>query len=105
MYGLNCSARFCTNDPGAFCYTQQWGKEQAWCRLDMGYKTLFPTITGGIFEFGFTDAILQMWAAFVAELDGRKVEFGCFTPEETALSHAVHTAALQSQKEQRIITL
>lgn len=105
VYGLNCSARFCTNDPGAFCYTQQWGKEQAWCRLDMGYKTLFPTITGGIFEFGFTDAILQMWAAFVAELDGRKVEFGCFTPEETALSHAVHTAALQSQKEQRIITL
>lgn len=105
VYGLDCSAKFCTNDPNAFYYTQQWGKEQAWCRLDMGYQSLFPTITGKIFEFGFSDAILQMWAAFLSELDGRQVEFGCFTPEETLLSHRVYTAALQSHKEQRTISL
>ena len=35
--------------------------KQAWHVEDIGYQTAYPTITGGIFEFGFTDAILQMW--------------------------------------------
>lgn len=59
---------------------------------------MLPTITGSIFEFGFSDAILQMWGAFMSELDGRQVAFGCFTPEETAKSHAMLTAALKSNK-------
>ena len=65
----------------------------------MGYETAFPTITGGIFEFGFTDSILQMWASFVTELAGEKLpgRFAqCVTPEETALSHRLFTAALAS---------
>ena len=94
--GLLESARFSTNDPNAFHYTQNVGKEQAWCRLGVGYKPQFRTITGSIFEFGFTDAILQMWAAFVLELSGEKVTFGCVTPEETRLSHRLQTAALES---------
>ena len=52
-----------------------------------------------IFEFGFADAILQMWAAFLAEregaLDGR---FGCATPEEALDSHRIFAAALRSGK-------
>ena len=66
---------------------------------------MIPTITGSIFEFGFTDAILQMWATFIQEIEGKEVEFGCFTPEETILSHKVNTAALQSWKEKRAIEI
>lgn len=105
VYGLDCSARFNSNDPNAFSYTQAWGKEQAWCRINVGYKPLFPTLTGGIFEFGFTDAILQMWCAFLMEIEGRDVAFGCCTPEETKLSHAIQTAALQSHREKRAVEI
>ena len=59
--GINGSARFSTDDPNGFYYTESWGKEQGWCRVNLGYRTMIPTITGSIFEFGFTDAILQMW--------------------------------------------
>jgi len=105
VYGMNCAAKFSTNDPNGFFYTQSWGREQAWCRVTVGSKPLFPTITGSIFEFGFSDAILQMWAAYIRELCGEKVAFGCFTPEETLLSHDMLTAALVSQKESRAVAL
>lgn len=105
VYGLNCSAKFNSNDPNGFHYTQAWGKEQAWCRVNMGYKPMTPTITGSIFEFGFTDAILQMWAAFIQEIEGKEVSFGCFTPEETELSHKLNTAALRSWKEGRAVEI
>lgn len=105
IYGLECSAKFSSNDPNAFLYTQSVGKEQAWCRLNIGYKPQFKTITGGIFEFGFTDSILQMWCSFIKEVSGEKVEFGCFTPDETMLSHELLTAALVSHKEKRVVTI
>jgi predicted dehydrogenase len=70
---------------------------QVWERLEVGSQSVFPTITGAIFEFGFPDAVLQMWAAFLAEragaLDGR---FGCATPEEALDGHRVFAAALRS---------
>ena len=103
VYGLECSAKFNTNDPNGFHYTQSWGMEQSWCRVNMGYKPAHPVITGGIFEFGFTDAILQMWATFMQEIEGKPVEFGCFTPDETVMSHRLNTAALLSWKEQRVV--
>ncbi|MBE7019604.1 MAG: Gfo/Idh/MocA family oxidoreductase [Ruminococcaceae bacterium] len=105
VYGLEASGKFNSNDPNAFCYTNAVGKEQAWCRLNVGYKPQFPTITGSIFEFGFTDSILQMWCSFMKEVSGEKVEFGCFTPEETRLSHKLLTAALESHKEKKVVTL
>ncbi len=105
VYGLENSAKFSTGDPNAFVYTQSVGKEQAWCRLDMGFKPQFKTITGDIFEFGFTDSILQMWCAFLKEIVGEAVDFGCFTPEETALSHRLLTAALKSHREKRAVAL
>lgn len=103
--GLECSARFSTDDPNGFYYTESWEKEQGWCRVNVGYKPMIPTITGGIFEFGFTDAILQMWGAFIQEIEGNTPEFGCFTPEESVLSHKLLTAALQSHKEKRVVEI
>ena len=35
--------------------------------LDLGSQSAYPTITGSIFEFGFSDGVLQMWAAFLDE--------------------------------------
>ena len=105
VYGVEGSARYTTREPDTFSYAQAWGKEQAWCKIDVGYKSLYPTVTGSIFQFGFTDCILQMWAAFIYERTGGKPAFGCFTPEETRLSHALQTAALQSYREKRAVEL
>ena len=105
IYGLECSAKFTSSRPNIFSYTVNWGKEQAWADVNVGYKPLFPTITGGIFEFGFTDAILQMWAAYMTELSDNEVGFGCVTPEEAKLSHDVYTAALKSHAEKTVVFL
>ena len=105
VYGLECSAKFNSSEPDIFAYTNSWGKEQAWCKINKGYKPMIPTITGGIFEFGFTDAILQMWATFIKEIEGKEVFFGCCTPEETELSHKLNTAALISYKEGRAVEI
>lgn len=105
VHGMECSAKYTTEDPNAFYYTRAEGNSQAWTRISVGCKPLFDTITSDIFEFGFSDAILQMWVAFMKELDGQSVPFGCFTPEETAWSHQLHTAALESQKTGRCIAL
>lgn len=98
VHGMEVSARFSTDDPNCFYYTQQHGVEQAWCRLPIGNKPQYPTATGSIFEFGFADSILQMWASFLTEIAGENCGFGCFRPEETRLSHALHTAALRSNR-------
>lgn len=101
--GLKASARFSTRDPKSFFYLLSGEKEQPWCRLDMGYTPAVPGITGSIFEFGFSDSLLQMWAAFLLELDAGKPRiFGCFTPEETRLSHALLTAALESNRKKSV---
>ncbi len=85
------------------------GGEQAWKVIDLGYETPYPTITGGIFEFGFSDGLLQMWAAFCDQLtNGRekmKQPFYCATPEETQLHHQVLTAALNSGKQKQTVAL
>ena len=82
---------------------------QAWQTLDLGSQSAYPTITGAIFEFGFSDAILQMWAAFLDELahgrDRMRQPFYCATPDEAAATHRVFTAALRSQAERAVVTL
>ena len=101
--GLKASAKFTSRDPKSFYYLLSGEKEQPWCRLDLGYTPAVPGITGSIFEFGFPDAILQMWASFLLELDsGTPTVFGCFTPEETRISHALQTAALVSNKKKSV---
>jgi len=77
------------------------GREQEWRVTDLGYTSAYPAITGAIFEFGFPDALLQMWAAFCDELahgrDGMSQTFYCATPEEASATHRLFTAALRSQ--------
>jgi len=109
VYGMRKCARYSsknTNSIQILDYSN--GGEQAWQVIDMGHETAFKSITGGIFEFGFSDSILQMWAAFLYELaHGAPLKrfAGCVTPEETALSHSLFTAALESQRERSCLEI
>jgi predicted dehydrogenase len=102
VYGTQNSAEFSTKYPKTLrTMPYKPGDRQAWQAEDLGYASAYPVITGHIFEFGFTDAILQMWAAFLDELvhrDKMHGSFGCATPSEALLSHRLFTAALESQK-------
>jgi len=100
VYGTEGSVIFSTHNPKAFNFLTTSGKEQGWTRIDVGSQSAIPTITGGIFEFGFSDAFQQMIGAFMHELSGNenKHPFGNVTPEETMWSHELFTAALQSGK-------
>jgi predicted dehydrogenase len=101
ILGMKRSARFTTKNPKRLDVLHGAGGEQIWGWIDVGQDTAFRSITGGIFEFGFSDSILQMWAAFLHELEhGRPPSrfAGCATPAETALSHRLFTAALESQR-------
>ena len=102
---MNGSAFFTTKSPRQWQYmTYTPGGAQEWRTEDLGYTPLFPGITGGIFEFGFTDAIQQMWAAFVDELAGGDAKgFPCASPQEAADHHAVLTAALQAGKTNSVV--
>lgn len=80
------------------------GREQIWQQIDVGSQSAWPTVTGGIFETGFSDAILQMWAVFLAERAGALGDrFGAATPDEAAQTHAIYQAALQSHTEGRAV--
>jgi predicted dehydrogenase len=108
IHGTKASAHFSTRNPRRLELLEYRGGEQSWQQVDMGQETAFKTITGSIFEFGFSDAILQMWAAFVYELASgqrRKRFAGCVTPEETALSHELLTAALESHRRAQVVRL
>ena len=98
--GMKASGRWSSTNPRRFELLEYTGGEQGWKQIDMGWTPTFKGITGGIFEFGFTDAIQQMWAAFLYELtEGKpKSRFAaCVTPDEVALTHRLFTAALRSQ--------
>jgi predicted dehydrogenase len=83
------------------------GGAQAWSVVDLGSLSAYPHATGAIFEFGFADAILQMWAAFCDELahgrDGMRQPFHCATPEEAAATHRLFTAALESHEGRAVV--
>jgi predicted dehydrogenase len=108
ILGTAACARFSTKNPKLLQVLEYRSNRQEWRSIDMGYESAFKSITGGIFEFGFTDAMLQMLAAFVYEIGhGRPLSrfAGCVTPEETALSHRLFTAALESQKEGKTVAV
>lgn len=101
IYGMKKCARYSSKNTNAIDILDYTGGEQAWQHIDMGHEVTYKSITGGIFEFGFSDAILQMWAAFLYELAHGKPPkkfAGCVTPDETALSHRLFTAALMSHR-------
>ena len=99
--GMKGCGRWSSKNPCRLEVLEYKGGVQAWQQIDMGWETAFKGITGGIFEFGFTDSIQQMWAAFIYELTEAKSKnkfASCVTPEETAMSHRLFTAALKSWK-------
>jgi len=107
VLGMKGSAYFTTKSPRQWQFMRyENGGAQTWATEDLGYTPLFTGITGGIFEFGFTDAIQQMWASYLDELAGGDGgAFPCAHPAEAAAHHAVLTAALTAGKENRIVTV
>jgi hypothetical protein len=106
--GTEGSIAYTTKQPKTLRWmSYEPGGPQAWSVLDLGSESAYPSITGGIFEFGFSDAVLQMWAAFLDELahgrDGMAQPFHCATPEEAAATHHLFTAALESQATSAVV--
>lgn len=102
--GLNGGVRFSTKNPKAVevfttVEVPGIGKEQVWQQIDTGSQSVWPTVTGPNFEFGFSDSILQMWAAFLAEREGLLGDrFGTVKPDEAASTHRIYRAAMTSQQ-------
>ena len=105
VLGTHGGARYSTAEPKTL-WTFENGKEQSWRRTDLGFGTVFKTVTGGIFEPGFPDVIQQMWAAFLVEREGLLAgRFGCATVDEAVRSQSLFAAALASQREQSVVRM
>ncbi len=108
VLGTERGVRFSTKEPKTLWhFERRKSGEQVWERTDIGQGASgFPVITGGIFEAGFPDSFLQMWAAFCAEREGQLGDrFGCATPDEAVLAHRLFAAALRSHEEGRAIEI
>ena len=105
-YGMDGGIRFSTRTPQTL---QRFGireGEQGWTEVQPGHRSVWPTVTGAIFEFGFPDALLQMWATYLAERAGVLGDrFGMATPAEALAAHRVFDAALRSQRDGTNVTL
>ena len=105
ILGTDGGVRYSTKQPKTLL-TYARGKEQAWSATDLGFAMPFKTITGGIFEPGFPDILMQMWASFLAERAGLLGDrFGCATPDEAVAHHELWEAALLSQHNNSVVTL
>lgn len=103
--GTDRGVRFSTKEPKTL-WTYRRDKEQVWQRTDLGFETPFKAITGAIFEPGFPDVLMQMWAAFLTERAGLLGDrFGCATPDEAVAQHEIWEAALASQRDQSVVAL
>jgi predicted dehydrogenase len=92
--GMDGGVEFSTVSPKAVHRFAVRDGRQVWERLETGSQSAFATATGAIFEFGFSDAILQMWAAFLAERAGALGDrLGCVTPAEALAAHEILQAA------------
>ena len=95
IYGTRASARFSLNEANTLELLEYTpGGEQAWKKISMGHEMTYKSITGEIFQVGVSDAILQMWAAFLYEWergeDARPVRRLRHTRRECAVAQAVH---------------
>jgi predicted dehydrogenase len=101
--GMKKSMEFSTKFPKTLKVLEYNNGLQAWQHIDLGYTPPYPAITGNIFEFGFSDSLLQMFAAFCDEVangrDNMKQPFYCATPEEAAESHRIFTESLLYYKQ------
>jgi predicted dehydrogenase len=109
IHGTALSAEFTTKNPKQLAWLPYTpGDEQVWHVIDVPYQSAYRTITGPIFEFGFSDSLLQMWAAFCDELvngSTMRQTLHCVTPEETKETHQLFTAALVSQQKGQTVLL
>ena len=95
--GMDGGVRFSTRSPAVIHRFARRDGEQVWEDVQPGHASAWPAITGGIFEFGFGDALLQMWASYLAERAGRLGDrFGTVTPVEALDAHRVFDAAIRS---------
>ncbi len=108
VQGMKGSVRWSSKQANTLEILEYNGGDQAWQVIDMGHQMAYKSITGGIFEAGFSDSILQMWAAFLYELkNGEPIAkfAGCVRPDEVALSHKLFTAALESHEKSTVVKL
>jgi predicted dehydrogenase len=106
--GTRASARWTSAKADILQLLEYKGGDQVWGQIQTGHETAFKSITGGIFQFGFSDAFLQMIAAFLYELTESKPlkKFsGCARPDEALLSHRLFSAALESHKNSSVVNL
>ncbi len=102
--GMDGSVEFSTRYPQSLRIAKVHDGQQVWEERMTGSQSSQPTVTGGIFEFGFTDALLQMWAAYFAERAGELGDaFGCATPAEALATHELFDAALTSSAAQSAV--
>lgn len=105
--GTEGSIAFSTKHPKTLrTMAYEPGGPQEWRVQDLGSRSAYATITGPIFEFGFSDAIQQMWAAYLDELAhgaDMRGAFRCATPEEAAATHRIFTAALASHERGTVV--
>ncbi|MBI1349537.1 MAG: gfo/Idh/MocA family oxidoreductase [Actinomycetales bacterium] len=100
--GMDGGVRFSTRNPAVVQRFSIKDGEQVWEDVQPGHASAWPSITGGIFEFGFGDALLQMWASYLAERAGSLGDrFGTVTPGEALDAHRVFAAAVRSQESGR----
>jgi predicted dehydrogenase len=99
VLGLEGGVEFSTASPKDLWRFERRDGRQLWQREQTASTSAFPTITNPIFEFGFPDAVLQMWAAYLAEREGELGDrLGCVTPREALQSHEIFAAALRSRE-------
>ena len=104
--GMDGGVRFTTRYPTTLDRFVVRDGQQVWEQVQPGNVSAWPSISGGIFEFGFSDALLQMWASYLAERAGALGDrFGTATPEEALDAHRVFAAAVRSQTSGRAETL
>jgi predicted dehydrogenase len=97
--GMDGGVRFSTREPATLRRFSVREGEQVWEEVQPGNVSAWPVVSGAIFEFGFGDALLQMWAAYFAERAAALGErFGTATPHEALMAHRVFDAALRSQR-------
>ena len=104
--GMDGGVRFSTRTPTTLQRFSRRDGEQVWEEVQPGNVSVWPMVSGGIFEFGFADALMQMWASYLAEREGTLGDrFGTATPAEALASHRVFGAALRSNLSGRAETL
>ena len=102
--GTDAGVRFSTRTPAYFERFRNRDGEQVWEQVQPGNVSAWPTVSGAIFEFGFADALLHMWASFLAEWDGSLGDqFGTATVAEAVESHRIFDAAVTSHRERRAV--